>query len=155
MKKYVLFLLSFAILFSLVACGGEKQDAPKTLGEAMRQVFRENSDMTAEEIADAALSREEIEFMGSTAPVTEGELAGFKSEISGFDRAVMFAPNIGTIPFIGYVFEVSQNAESFAETLKANADPRWNICTEAEETVVETENGKVFFVMGPKTLSEL
>jgi len=35
--------------------------------------------------------------------------------------------------------------------LKDNANPRWNICTEAEETVVGSVDNKVFFVMCPKS----
>jgi hypothetical protein len=38
------------------------------------------------------------------------------------------------------------------QTLKDNADPRWNICVEAEETVCEQVGNKVFFVMCPKSL---
>ena len=186
MKKAVLFLLSFALLFSLAACGDKKQETPAnpsaenqgtpmnpdgnnqgtsgsdanmqekpgTLGETMRAVFLENSGRSVQEIADAAIKNEAIKFMGSTAPVEAGSLGGFKTEITGFDEAVMFAPNISSIPFIGYVFKVSENADAFAENLKQNADPRWNICTEAEETIIEAKDGKVFFVMCPKELSD-
>lgn len=187
MKKTVLFLLSFALLFSLAACGDKKQEKPSnpsaenqgtpmnpegnnqgtaskpdtnmqekpdTLGETMRSVFLENSGRSVQEIADAAIKNEAIKFMGSTAPVEPGSLGGFKTEITGFEEAVMFAPNISSIPFIGYVFKVSENADAFAENLKQNADPRWNICTEAEETIIEAKDGKVFFVMCPKELTD-
>ncbi|MBE6912237.1 MAG: hypothetical protein E7473_06910 [Ruminococcaceae bacterium] len=133
---------------------GSIQGNPGTLGETMRNVFFENSDGSVQEIADAAIGNDAIKFMGSTAPVEAGSLAGFKAEITGFDEAVMFAPNISSIPFIGYVFKVSENPDAFAKKLSENADPRWNICTEAEETIVETKDDKVFFVMCPREISE-
>ena len=176
MKKAFLFLLALMFLFSFAACGDKKEEtpsnpsadnqntpmtpnnsndkAPGTLGETMRAVFFENSDRSVQEIADAAIKNDAIKFMGSTAPVELGSLAGFKTDITGFDEAVTFAPNISSIPFIGYVFKVSENADAFAENLKQNADPRWNICTEAEETIVEAKDGKVFFLMCPKELSD-
>lgn len=133
---------------------GSNQGTSGTLGETMRAVFGDNSGRSVQEIADAAIKNDAIKFMGSTAPVEPGSLAGFKAEITGFDEAVMFAPNISSIPFIGYVFKVSENPDAFAEKLRQNADPRWNICTEAEETVVETKDGKVFFVMCPREISD-
>ena len=50
--------------------------------------------------------------------------------------------------------EEGADVEGFVQTLTDNADPRWNICTEAEETVVEVCGDKVFFLMCPKTLEE-
>ena len=63
----------------------------------------------------------------------------------------MFAPMIGTIPFVGYVFTLDEGADvdAFMQVLSDNADPRWNICTEAEETVIESADSMVFFVMCP------
>jgi hypothetical protein len=68
----------------------------------------------------------------------------------------MFAPMIGSIPFVGYVFTLSDDAdvESFVTLLSENADPNWNICTEADETVIESAGNKVFFVMCPTSLEE-
>ena len=63
----------------------------------------------------------------------------------------MFAPMIGTIPFVGYVFTLDESADvdAFMQVLRDNADPRWNICTEAEETVIENADNMVFFAMCP------
>ena len=68
----------------------------------------------------------------------------------------MFAPMIGTIPFIGYVFTLSDasQASSLIATLKANADLRWNICTSADEMVAGSSGNKVFFVMSPISFEE-
>ncbi len=89
--------------------------------------------------------------------VEEGYLNGFSNaEIKGFDAGVVFAPMIGTIPFVGYLFDLptEAEAEAFVETLKANANLRWNVCTEADEMVVENVGDKVFFVMSPVDFEE-
>lgn len=117
----------------------------------------ENSALTAQEIADALLTNEVILFSGATMPVEEGLLMGFdNAEITGFDEGVMFAPAIGSIPFVGYVFDLADdaNADDFIAVLEENANPRWNICTEAEETIVENAGDKVFFVMSPISFEE-
>ncbi len=154
MKKLFTFTILLALVFSLVACG-EKDTPPEntTLGATLLEVFRENSDKSPEEIANACLASPSIEFMGGVMPVEAGPLTGIDTEINDFSEGYMFAPNIGTIPFVGYVLEAGDKAESLAETMKTNANPRWNICTEAEETVVEAKDGKVFFLMCPKDLS--
>lgn len=157
MKKFSALALLFALVLSLTSCGKKEstEETPEntTLGETLLTVFRENSAKTPEEIANACLASPAIEFMGSVAPVEEGALMGLDTEISGFSEGYMFAPNIGTIPFVGYVLDAGENAAALSETLKANANPRWNICTEAEETVVDSKDGKVFFLMCPKDLS--
>ena len=89
--------------------------------------------------------------------IEPGMQMGFdNAEITGFSEGALFAPMIGTIPFIGYVFILEDGADvdAFKETLKSNANPRWNICTEAEETVVESVDNKVFFVMCPAAFEE-
>ena len=68
----------------------------------------------------------------------------------------MFAPMMGTIPFVGYVFVLDDGAdiEGFVQTLGDNANLCWNICTEAEEMIVEAEENSVLFVMCPKNFEE-
>ena len=68
----------------------------------------------------------------------------------------MFSPMIGTIPFVGYIFEVEDgtDVDAFMETLKDNANLRWNICTEAEEMTAEKSGSRVLFVMGPLSFDE-
>ena len=135
----------------------EAPSAGSTVGDTLLSVFRANSSKSAEEIANAVLAHSSIQFMSASAPVSEGLLTGFdNAEIKGFSNGVMFAPAIGTIPFVGYVFELSDgtDADAFIKTLKDNANPRWNICTSAEQTVVEKIGNKVFFLMCPKTFEE-
>jgi len=107
---------------------------------------------SAQQIADTLLSNPVIEFAGATMPVEPGLLMGFgNAEITGFQEGVMFAPAIGSIAFVGYIFvlEDGADADAFIQTLSANADPRWNICVEAEETVIDSVGNTVFFLMCP------
>ena len=116
-----------------------------------------NENATALEIAEAVLTNEKIAFAGATMEVEPGLLNGFgNAEITGFSEGAMFGPMIGTIPFIGYIFtlEDGTDVEAFKDNLKTNGDLRWNICTEADEMVVESAGNKVFFVMCPSSLQE-
>jgi hypothetical protein len=131
------------------------------LGQALYESFLvqndANPDATATEIAEGLLANDFILFSGATMEVEPGYLTGFgNAEITGFEQGTMFAPMIGSIPFVGYVFTLSDDAdvESFVALLSENADPNWNICTEADETVIESAGNKVFFVMCPTSLEE-
>ena len=128
----------------------------ETIGALLAQEFHaikaENPEITAQEMADKILGNPIIQFSGASMEIQEGLLTGFgNAEITGFSNGVMFAPMIGTIPFVGYVFTLDEGADvdAFMQVLKDNADPRWNICTEAEETVIESADSMVFFVMCP------
>ncbi|MBR6580478.1 MAG: hypothetical protein IKK66_04195 [Ruminococcus sp.] len=132
--------------------------AEGTLGEILLADFTEraaNEATTAQEIADGLMTNPAILFGPVTMPVEQGLLTGFgNAEITGFKEGVTFAPMIGSIAFVGYVFDLEEgtDAAAFMQTLKDNADPRWNICVEAEETICEQVGNKVFFVMCPKSL---
>lgn len=139
----------------------ESAPAASTVGSKLQAAFKaevaSNASISAQALADKLLANEVIKFSGGAMPVEPGMLTGFdNAEIKGFSEGVMFAPMIGSIPFVGYVFtlDAGTDAAAFVSTLKANANPRWNICTEAEETVVERVGNKVFFVMCPKDMSE-
>lgn len=155
MKKFLALVLSFAMIFGIVGCGKEAKQKPETVGGVLLENFKADTKGTTQEIADRLLGNEVIAFQGASAPVEPGFLAGFDSaEITGFKEGTVFMPMINTIPFIGYVFEVEEDAEAFMDTLKDNANLRWNICTEAEEMVVEAKDNKVFFVMSPKSFED-
>lgn len=127
------------------------------LAEEFHALKAENAAITAQEMADAILANPIIQFGGTTMEVEAGLLTGFgNAEITGFNSGVMFAPMIGSIPFVGYVFELEDgvDADAFMQTLSDNADPRWNVCVEAEETVVENADNMVFFVMCPAQFEE-
>ena len=139
----------------------EDMETGDTVGSMLVEEFHvlkaENAAITAQEMADAILANPMIQFGGATMEVEEGLLTGFdNAEITGFNNGVMFAPMIGSIPFVGYVFELEDGADvdAFMQTLRDNANPRWNICVEAEETVVENADNMVFFVMCPAQFEE-
>lgn len=129
----------------------------QTLLAAFKEQIDANASLGAQELAEALLANSVIPFAGASMPVEPGFLTGFgEAEITDFEEGVMFAPMIGSIPFMGYVFDLADDADAdaFTAALKDNADPRWNICTEAEETVVEAVGDKVFFVMSPAQFEE-
>lgn len=132
-------------------------ESDTTVGEALYNDFKNDHSGTATEIAERLLENEVVGFMGGAVPVEEGYLAGFDdTEIKGFKDGVMFAPMIGTIPFVGYIFELEDDSqvESFKTTLKNSANLRWNICTTADEMICENEGNKVFFLMCPTQFDE-
>ena len=152
LKKRFLFLLIFALVLTLIACG--KKEVVSTPAQETIKAFREeakNSDKTTLELADALLSQECLPFAGVSETVEPGFLNGFMEDIVGFQEGAVFAPAIGAIPFIGYVFrlEDGQDPALFMEQLKKLADLRWNVCTQADEMVTDSVGNLVCFVMSP------
>lgn len=134
----------------------EPKKEPETFGEEVYFLFEDaiaaTPDATAQELADAIVNSGALPFAGATMPVEAGLLSGFgNTEIKGFEEGVMFAPMIGSIAFVGYIFKLADGADidGFMKTLEDNADPRWNICVTAEETIVEKNGNTVFFLMSP------
>ncbi len=134
----------------------DKTEAPAgaTMGDTMLAVFRANRDKSVDDIANACISDKSIQFFGMTAPMEEGFFAEFDGDVKGFSKCVKFGPAMGSIAFSGLVFEVTGDADAFAADLKSRANPRWNICVEAEQTICEVYGNKVFFLMCPKSLGE-
>lgn len=130
------------------------------LGQTILAEFKNqletNPEATAEELASVLINHEAISFEGVVTSVEPGPLAGFDVDITGFEKASSFAPMIGTIPFVGYVFTLAEDSdtEAFMTLLKENANQRWNVCTAADQTVVEAVDNKVFFLMCPIALEE-
>lgn len=154
MKKLLAVVLIAVMVMALAACGGGEV---ATVGETLVADFEADATGTAQEIADRIIANDIIEFAGATMPVEPGLLTGFdNAEITGFEEGVMFAPMMGTIPFVGYIFSLEDGADvdAFKQTLEANANLRWNICTEAEELTVTNVENKVFFLMSPKSFED-
>lgn len=176
MKKTISILTAALLLLSLCACGNStpaatqppvpetpvpsedpaESPAAESMGQTLLKDFtdRVNADpeIGAEALAKSLMENPVIQFSGDALPVEPGLLTGFgNTEITGFAQGAMFAPMIGTIPFVGYIFvlDADADAEAFVQTLMDNADPRWNICTEADETIAEHVGNTVFFVMCP------
>ena len=82
-------------------------------------------------------------------------MSGFDNfEVTGFESAAMFAPMMGSIAFVGYVFDLADDAdvEAFKKNLTDNANLRWQICVTADEMLCESIGDKVFFIMCPTSL---
>ena len=137
-----------------------KPEATQSVGNTLLSDFKAKagSHSSAVSLAEALVANPSISNIGCGAmPVEPGFLTGFdNAEIKGFKEGAMFAPMIGTIPFVGYVFilEDGTNASDFISTLKSSANLRWNVCTSADEMVAGSSGNKVFFVMSPKTFEE-
>lgn len=113
-----------------------------------------NGETDIQVIADEIIKSPVFDQIGmGTMEVSEGYLNGFTEEIKGFDKAVMFSPMIGTMPFVGYIFETS-NPEELSKTLTDTADLRWNICTEADEILVNSIDNYLICVMAPFSFEE-
>ena len=134
----------------------EAPAAEGTDGEILLADFKANPNGTAQEIADRLVTNPILPFMPVTMPMEPGFLMGFDADITGFEECVTFAPMISTLPFVGYIFTLAEGAdvEAFKTTLSDNANLRWNICTAAEEMVVENEGNTVFFLMCPTTFEQ-
>lgn len=155
MKKIVSILLTALLIsVSFMSCNKtEKKSEPTTpaqiLGEQFNSIVKANKSLSVLEVAENLSSNEIIEFSPVVLPVEPGYLAGFSEDVTGFDDGAVLAPMIGSIPFISYVFKTSGNTEDFIATLKNKADLRWNICTQADEMVIENYKDYVFFAMAP------
>ncbi len=183
MKKTLALILATMLMLSITACSekpatetpdvdtentqnetenntnDKTESADGTIGEILSKDFKDrvtaDSSLSAQAIADELVKNSVLQFGPAVMPVEPGLLTGFdNTEINGFKEGVMFAPMIGTIPFVGYVFVLEDGAdvEGFKTTLSDSANLRWNICTEAEEKIVENVGNTVFFLMCPKSL---
>ncbi|MGN0169281.1 MAG: hypothetical protein ACI39H_00785 [Lachnospiraceae bacterium] len=124
------------------------------LWSAFKTTLEDDPKISMEELANTLVTNPAIQFKGAAAAVEPGTeyYAGFDEyRITGYDKAAVFMPMIGSIAFIGYVFDLSEDtdASDFVKSLKKNCNPRWNVCVEAEQTAVGAVDDKVFFVMCP------
>ena len=169
MKKIIAIVLALVVVLGLVACATvsnneettveETTAANATVAATFAEVFKAEAakeDATANTIATALSMNETVAFMPMVQDMEAGYLAGFDADITGFEACTAFMPMIGTIPFVSYVFELAADADAdaFVTTLKDNANLRWNICTAAEEMLVETEGNFVFFIMAPLSFEQ-
>ena len=130
----------------------------ETLGQTLLAQFQAMDASTdAYTMAEQLIANEKILFMGGAMEVEPGFLSGFDNyEVTGFEKGAMFGPMMGSIAFVGYIFDLPEgaDADAFVTGLKDNANPRWQICVAADETIVEVNGDKVFFLMSPLTLEQ-
>lgn len=159
MKKFKLIIMTSLVLLLpvclLSGCTKEEQKEEtqeKTiatvLGDQFESEIKKEKDI--EKVAKKLSENKALEISVDVSQIKEGDyISGFQSEIKDFKNAYVIRPVIGTIPFVAYIFE-TENADEFAEELKANADLRWNICTEADEMNAVVYENYVFFIMSLK-----
>lgn len=138
---------------------GEADAEGETLGTKLAGIFKANvaDAESAEALATKIVEEAALPFGPMVMPMEEGFLSGFDNfEVKGFTECAAFAPMIGSIPFVGYVFELPEDTDvdAFKKDLSDNANLRWNICVTADEMVVESEGNTVFFVMCPASVEE-
>ena len=131
-----------------------------------RTLYAENSTASAEELAGMLSMNENIPWMLGGMPIEAGVtyLNGFKDQdvddastlITGYKEGAMVMPMVGVIPFVAYIFTMDEGADvdAFIDSLKERMDMRWNICTEADQLVVDVQGDKVFFSMCPASTAE-
>lgn len=169
MKKIIALIIAGLMVLSFAACGEKSteettaeettQAAELTVAGTFAAAFKEEAakeGATTNAVATALSQNPIVPFAPTVTDMEEGALAGFDKEITGFEACTAFAPMIGTIPFVSYVFQLAEgaDAEAFAATLKESANLRWNVCTEAEEVLVETEGNMVFFIMAERSFEQ-
>ncbi len=136
----------------------EPEKAPDTVGTKLLAEFKSKAGSnSAYDIANSIANGGSLPFMAGAMEVEPGLLSGFDNyEVKGFKSGATFGPMMGSIAFIGYIFELEDgvSASDFISNLKSNANLRWNICVEAEEMVTGSSGNKVFFVMCPKSFEE-
>ena len=166
--KLLAWAATLLLLSTLCACSGKGEDGvirptlkEGTMGASLWNTFvtaaQDDPTMEADAMASKLLEDPTVTFSGGVSPVeSEAEyFAGFgEYKITGYERAVMFAPMIGSIPFVGYVFDLEEGTDpqTFIASLTDNADPGWNVCVRAEQTVAGAVGRRVLFVMCPEQM---
>lgn len=126
--------------------------AASAIKELYLDAAKEQSDIMS--IATAMMQDGAIPYSLDVFEIEQGAyLNGFSAEPDGYSRGVCFCPFIGTIPFVGYLFE-SDNPQQLFSSLKANAMLDWNICTQADEIVSGIDGSRVLFVMTPSSFDD-
>ena len=127
----------------------------ETFGGMMWDAFlaemKENPTAAPIDVANVLIANEAIQFMGGTMEMEPGWFMGFTNDVTGFAKAAQFGPMMTGVAFMGYIFTLEEGADvnAFMSTLADNADPRWNICVEADQTVIGAYDNTVFFLMCP------
>ena len=139
-----------------------EQEAPAASGDTVAAQLQKTfasmaAGSSALDIATALSTHEVIKFGAGAMPVEPGLLSGFDNyEVTGFQEGAVFMPMIGSIPFVGYIFQVEEGIDmiNYVNDLSANCNPRWNVCVEADETLVGYYGNTVFFLMCPASMGE-
>ncbi len=144
MKRIVAILLCLVLVFTLASCGKYGD-----YGRPAVITFRDNSEKSTQEIADAIAKSIDVELLTTT--VTEGLLEGIDIEINGFKNGTMISSIDENVDFIGYVFEMSDTVDQnmFVANLETYANADYNGEGEKNKVIVEQEGDKVVVIIAP------
>ena len=147
MKKIIIL---FITLICLTGCMPLKNNEPSILSEKIDVAFVDNVDEADNifELAQTIKDSLDVVYNLEASYVNPGYLPGFVQDITGFEEGILIAPTVGTIPFVCYIFK-TDNVEALKANLEKFADMRWNICTEADEQIVDSKGNYVLFAMVP------
>lgn len=152
MKKRMFIVCALVMALLMVGCSSTPKDSePTTIGTKLEKVFndtvKDGGDLTkiATELSTSSITEMDLA-VETIYPGNPEYLNGFDASITKFTEGRVIQPWIGSIPFVCYVFE-TDDVDALKEELNANANPRWNICTEADETVVAVNGNYVYFIM--------
>ncbi len=122
-----------------------------------QQAVTQNQNATPQEIAAILAESMADQFFGEATQLEKNAefFTGFDNyRITGYRDGAVYMPMIGSIAFVGYVFELEEGADpaAFIKGLTDNCNPRWNVCVAAEQTVAGAIGNRVFFLMCPKQM---
>ena len=151
MKKVLSVVLALALVLSMTACGGKKNQETETAAQTVAG--------TMEELLNKTIEQRPVEFMGGVIPVdltdsSEDGLWALKS-YTGLDsaekisEAAAFEPMMGSIAFSMVLVRVAEGADAkaVAESMKSGIDTRKWICVEADDLKVAGFGDVVMLMM--------
>lgn len=122
-----------------------------------QQAVTQNNNATPKELATTLVESMADKFFGEATQLEKDAefFTGFDNyQITGYRDGAVYMPMMGSIAFVGYVFEVEDGTDpaAFLKNLTDNCNPRWNICVEADQVVAGAIGNKVLFLMCPKSM---
>ena len=151
MKKVLSVVLALALVLSMTACGGKKNQETETAAQTVAG--------TMEELLNKTIEQRPVEFMGGVIPVdltdtSEDGLWALKS-YTGLDsaekitEAAAFEPMMGSLAFSMVLVRLAEGADSktVAEAMKSGIDTRKWICVEADDLKVAGFGDVVMLIM--------
>ncbi len=137
----------------------EENTTGAKLWAEFQQAVTQNNNATPKELATTLVESMADKFFGEATQLEKDAefFTGFDNyRITGYRDGAVYMPMMGSIAFVGYVFEVEDGTDpaAFLKNLTDNCNPRWNICVEADQVVAGAIGNRVFFLMCPKTMGE-
>ena len=150
MKKTFAMLLALAMMFSMVACGGQTTEPTTAPTEASTPAL----EGTLEEILNKVVEQNPVEFMGGVMPVDLADpdavfyMTGLNSA-DGITEAAVFEPMMGSIAFSMVMVRVAEGTEAktVAEAMKNGINTRKWVCVEANDLMIATYGNVAMLIM--------